>query len=71
MDLFGHVRHPETGECLAFVKDGKITGVNAITYKVVGDQIVDANDKVVGYLSHYQGPANGNSDLANELFRRR
>jgi len=68
---YGHIRHPEIGETLAYVKDGKITGVNGRHYMVEGDEIKDATGTVVGYLSLYRGPRPGNGDLTNELFRRR
>ncbi|HEV3115173.1 MAG TPA: hypothetical protein VGY99_32220 [Candidatus Binataceae bacterium] len=71
MDPFGHIYHPETGEYLASVKDGKITGVDGSAYTVEGDEIKDAAGTVVGYLSQFHGPTKGNGDLANRLFRRR
>jgi hypothetical protein len=71
MDAFGHILDIETGESLASVKDGKITGVNGSTYTLEGDKIKDSAGAVVGYLSQLQGPTKRNGDLANKLFRRR
>jgi len=68
---YGHIRHPETGECLATVKDGKITAPNGVSYSLVGDMIVAPDGTELGYLSPFVGLTQGTGDLANQLFRRR
>jgi hypothetical protein len=67
---YGDIYHPVTGEWLASVKDGKITGAHGVSYSVVEDQIMDANGNVVGYLAQLQGPTKEAGDLADKLFRR-
>ena len=67
----GNIYHPETGEWLASVKDGKITGRDGITYSLVEDKIVDADGTVVGYLGQFKNPTKGTGALADKLFRSR
>ncbi len=69
MQHYGHVRHPETGEVIAWVKDGKITGNHGETYRVEGDAILSESGEVLGYLSAFVGVAGGSADLADKLFR--
>jgi hypothetical protein len=69
--MYGHIYHPETGKCLAYVKDGKITGEGGVSYSLVGDMIVAADGTELGYLSPLNDLTKGNSDLSNQLFPRR
>ncbi|MGV7212581.1 hypothetical protein [Bradyrhizobium sp. UFLA05-112] len=70
MEAYGVVLHPETGEAIGSVKDGKLIGKNGETYRVEGDAILSATGEVLGYLSAFVGKAHASADLANKLFGR-
>jgi hypothetical protein len=65
---YGYIYHPETGACLASVKDGKITAPGGVTYSLVDDMIVAADGTELGYLSPFIGITKGTGDLCNQLF---
>ena len=67
---YGNIYHPETGEWLASVEGGKITGLHGVSYSLVEDQIVDADGNVVGYLAQLEGRTKEAGGLADKLFRR-
>jgi enoyl-CoA hydratase/carnithine racemase len=68
---YGFIRHPETGEYIARVQDGKITAPGGISYSLVGDMIVASDGTELGYLGPFIGLTKGTGDLANQLFPRR
>lgn len=65
---YGFIRHPETGEYLARVEDGKITAPGGVSYSVVDDMIVAADGTELGYLAPFNGLTRETGDLANQLF---
>ena len=67
-DLYGSVYHPETGEFLASVKDGKLVKKDGTFYRLDGDKILSDTGEVIAYLSAFVGKAEGSGDLANKLF---
>jgi acetyl-CoA carboxylase beta subunit len=67
---YGFIRHPETGEYLARVKDGTITARGGISYSLVGDLIVAEDGTELGYLGPFIGLTKGTGDLCNRLFPR-
>jgi hypothetical protein len=65
---YGHLRHPETGEVIATIEDGKITENNGEIYRLNDDAIVSEKGEILGYVSAFVGVASGSGDLANQLF---
>ncbi|PIT00759.1 hypothetical protein TSA1_08210 [Bradyrhizobium nitroreducens] len=71
MEAYGVILHPETGEAIASVKDGKLIGATGEVYRIDGDRILSEDGKVRGYLSVFAGQASRSTDLANRLFGRK
>lgn len=70
MQHYGNVYHPETGDWLASVRDGKVIKPDGTSYRLDGDAILSDTGEVLGYLSSFVGKAEGSGDLATKLFGR-
>jgi len=53
---YGNIYHPETGEWLASVTEGKIIAPEGFTYLPVDEKIFAADGTDLGYLSLFIGP---------------
>lgn len=71
MTTYGHLNHPETGEAIGFVKDGKLTMSNGTVYRIEGDEILAEDGENMGHLSSFIGTAPGTGSGADKLLQKK